>query len=293
MEELIKIDENIKNKIYVIRGKQVMLDSDLAEFYKCKNGTKTINLAVKRNLKRFPQDFYFQLSKEEYDNLKFQFETSSMNEYGGVRKLPYVFTEQGIAMLASVVRTEVAAEISVQIMRTFVSMRHYLYDNQDIYRALNYINNKMIEHDEKLDKLFSHFDRKEKLFLDGSEYDSYSYVHSIIKDVNCEVIIIDPYADVELLDMVKDIDARIILIMKNKSLLSEKQVNKFNKDYGNKLSVAKNDKFHDRYIILDRNTIYHLGTSINHLGKRVFSITLLEDKIVKSDLLNYIKNIVK
>ena len=293
MEELIKIDENIKNKIYVIRGKQVMLDSDLAEFYKCKNGTKTINLAVKRNLKRFPQDFYFQLSKEEYDNLKFQFETSSMNEYGGVRKLPYVFTEQGVAMLASVVRTEVAAEISVQIMRTFVSMRHYLYDNQDIYRTLNYINNKMIEHDEKLDKLFSHFDRKEKLFLDGSEYDLYSYVHSIIKDVNCEVIIIDPYADVELLDMVKDIDARIILIMKNKSLLSEKQINKFNKDYGNKLSVAKNDKFHDRYIILDRNTIYHLGTSINHLGKRVFSITLLEDKIVKSDLLNYIKNIVK
>lgn len=293
MEELIKIDENIKNKIYVIRGKQVMLDSDLAEFYKCKNGTKTINLAVKRNLKRFPQDFYFQLSKEEYDNLKFQFETSSMNEYGGVRKLPYVFTEQGVAMLASVVRTEVAAEISVQIMRTFVSMRHYLYDNQDIYRTLNYINNKMIEHDEKLDKLFSHFDRKEKLFLDGSEYDSYSYVHSIIKDVNCEVIIIDPYADVELLDMVKDIDARIILIMKNKSLLSEKQINKFNKDYGNKLCVAKNDKFHDRYIILDRNTIYHLGTSINHLGKRVFSITLLEDKIVKSDLLNYIKNIVK
>ena len=270
-----------------------MLDSDLAEFYKCKNGTKTINLAVKRNLKRFPQDFYFQLSKEEYDNLKFQFETSSMNEYGGVRKLPYVFTEQGVAMLASVVRTEVAAEISVRIMRTFVSMRHYLYDNQDIYRTLNYINNKMIEHDEKLDKLFSHFDRKEKLFLDGSEYDSYSYVHSIIKDVNCEVIIIDPYADVELLDMVKDIDARIILIMKNKSLLSEKQINKFNKDYGNKLSVAKNDKFHDRYIILDRNTIYHLGTSINHLGKRVFSITLLEDKIVKSDLLNYIKNIVK
>lgn len=293
MKELIKIDENIKNKIYVIRGKQVMLDSDLAEFYKCKNGTKTINLAVKRNLKRFPQDFYFQLSKEEYDNLKFQSETSSMNEYGGVRKLPYVFTEQGVAMLASVVRTEVAAEISVQIMRTFVSMRHYLYDNQDIYMTLNYINNKMIEHDEKLDKLFSHFGRKEKLFLDGSEYDSYSYVHSIIKDANCEVIIIDPYADVELLDMVKDIDARIILIMKNKSLLSEKQINKFNKDYGNKLSVAKNDKFHDRYIILDRNTIYHLGTSINHLGKRVFSITLLEDKIVKSDLLNYIKNIVK
>lgn len=289
MEELIKIDENIKNKIYVIRGKQVMLDSDLAELYECKNGTKAINLAVKRNIDRFPSDFYFQITETEYKDLQFQIETANNKS----RVLPYVFTEHGVAMLASVIHTKVAAEMSIRIIRSFVSMRHYLYDNQDIYRTLNYINNKMIEHDEKLDKLFSHFDRKEKLFLDGSEYDSYSYVHSIIKDVNCEVIIIDPYADVELLDMVKDIDARIILIMKNKSLLSEKQINKFNKDYGNKLSVAKNDKFHDRYIILDRNTIYHLGTSINHLGKRVFSITLLEDKIVKSDLLNYIKNVVK
>ena len=291
MEELIKIDENIKNKIYVIRGKQVMLDSDLAEFYMCKNGTKTINLAVKRNNERFPNDFYFQLSKEEYKNLKFQIETSSGNNYGGVRKLPYVFTEQGIAMLASVVHTAVAAEISVRIMRTFVSMRHYLYDNQDIYKTLNYINNKMNEHDEKLDVLFSNFYRREKLFLNDTEYDSHSYVHSILKNTKKEAIIIDPYADLELLDMIKDIDAKIMLIMKNKSLLSAKQINLFNKDYCNKLSVARNDKFHDRYIILDRNTIYHLGTSINHLGKRVFSITLLEDKIVRSDLLNFIKNI--
>ena len=268
-----------------------MLDSDLAEFYMCKNGTKTINLAVKRNNERFPNDFYFQLSKEEYKNLKFQIETSSGNNYGGVRKLPYVFTEQGIAMLASVVHTAVAAEISVRIMRTFVSMRHYLYDNQDIYKTLNYINNKMNEHDEKLDVLFSNFYRREKLFLNDTEYDSHSYVHSILKNTKKEAIIIDPYADLELLDMIKDIDAKIMLIMKNKSLLSAKQINLFNKDYCNKLSVARNDKFHDRYIILDRNTIYHLGTSINHLGKRVFSITLLEDKIVRSDLLNFIKNI--
>ena len=291
MEELIKIDESIKNKIYVIRGKQVMLDSDLAEFYKCKNGTKAINLAVKRNKERFPSDFYFQLSKEEYNNLKFQIETSSESDYGGVRKLPYVFTEQGVAMLASVVHTTVAAEISVIIMRTFVSMRHYLYDNQDIYKTLNYINNKMNEYDEKLDELFSHFNRKEKLFLNGTEYDSHLYVHSILKNTKEEAIIIDPYADLELLDMIKDIDANIVLIMKNKSLLSEKQINKFNKQYNNRLNVFKNDKFHDRYIILDRNTIYHLGTSINHIGKRVFSITLLEDKIVKSDLLNFVKNI--
>lgn len=195
-------------------------------------------------------------------------------------------------MLATILRTERATEISIAIMRTFVEMRHYLYDNQDIYKTLNYINNKMIEHDGKLDKLFSHFDQKERLFLDGTEYDSHFYIHSILKDVTKEVVIIDPYADLELLDMIKDIDANIALIMKNRSLLSEKQINKFNKQYNNKLKVFKNDKFHDRYIILDRNTIYHLGTSINHIGKRVFSITLLEDKIVKSDLLNFVKSIV-
>ena len=293
MNEIIVKDEvKIEDLIYEVRGVQVMFDSDLAKLYECKNGTKSINLAVNRNLDRFPEDFYFQLKEEEYNNLKFQIETSSSkNNYGGVRKLPYVFTEQGVAMLASVVHTAVAAEISVRIMRTFVSMRHYLYDNQDIYKTLNYINNKMNEHDEKLDVLFSNFYRREKLFLNDTEYDSHSYVHSILKNTKKEAIIIDPYADLELLDMIKDIDAKIMLIMKNKSLLSAKQINLFNKDYCNKLSVARNDKFHDRYIILDRNTIYHLGTSINHLGKRVFSITLLEDKIVRSDLLNFIKNI--
>ena len=293
MEELIKIDENIKNKIYVIRGKQVMLDSDLAEFYKCKNGTKTVNLAVKRNLERFPEDFYFQLSKEEYDNLKFQFETSSMNEYGGVRKLLYVFTEQGVAMLASVIRTEVAADISVRFMNTFVAMRHYLYDNNDIYKTLNFINNKMNEYDEKLNIVFSQFNKREKLFLNGEYYDSYSYIHNILKDVKNELFIIDPYADLNLLDIIRDINSKIVLIVSSKSNLSEKQINKFNKQYNDKLTVLKNNNFHDRYIILDKNIVYHLGTSINCLGKKVFSITLLEDKIVRGSLLNFINNIVE
>ena len=127
----IVVSDNIKieNMIYEIRGKQVMLDSDLAKLYGCKNGTKSLNLAVKRNIERFPQDFYFQINKNEYDNLKFQIETSSWNMYGGVRKLPYVFTEQGIAMLATVLHTPVAAEVSVNIMRTFVKMRKYISAN--------------------------------------------------------------------------------------------------------------------------------------------------------------------
>ena len=121
----VVLDDKIKieNLIYEIRGKQVILDSDLAKLYKCTNGTKDINKAVNRNIERFPSNFYFQLTKNEYKNLKFQFGTSSLNTHGGVRKLPYVFTEQGVAMLASVLKTSVASKVSIKIMRTFVLMK--------------------------------------------------------------------------------------------------------------------------------------------------------------------------
>ena len=125
-EVLVKDDIKVEDMIYEIRGKYVMLDSDLGRIYECTNGTKDINKAVKRNIERFPSDFYFQLSSEEFNNLKFQNGTSSWNNYGGIRKLPHVFTEQGVAMLATVLRTKVAAEMSVSIMRAFVKMRHYL-----------------------------------------------------------------------------------------------------------------------------------------------------------------------
>ena len=125
MNKLTK-ENKIENMIYEIRGREVMLDSDLAKLYGCKNGTKDINKAVKRNLDKFPIDFYFQLELLEYENLKFQNGTSSLNTYGGIRKLPHVFTEQGVAMLATVIHTSVAAEISVKIMRAFVAMRHYI-----------------------------------------------------------------------------------------------------------------------------------------------------------------------
>ena len=124
---------NIENKIYVIRGKEVMLDSDLAKLYECKNGTKTINQAISRHKDRFPNDFYFQVTNDEYEDLKSQIGTSSWNNYGGIRKLPHVFTEQGVAMLATVLKTNIASEISINIMRAFVKMRHYLIDNKDIY----------------------------------------------------------------------------------------------------------------------------------------------------------------
>ena len=140
----------VENMIYEIRGKQVMLDSDLARLYECKNGTKVINQAVNRNIERFPSDFYFQLTKEEYSNLKSQFVTSSTgNSYGGVRKLPYVFTEQGVAMLATVIKTSIASQMSITIMRAFVAMRHYIGNN---LLEQKYINNLVLEDHELITK---------------------------------------------------------------------------------------------------------------------------------------------
>ena len=154
----IMVSDNIKieNMIYEIRGKKVMLDSDLARLYGCKNGTKLLNLAVKRNMERFPKDFYFQIDKNEYDNLKFQFETSSWNMYGGVRKLPYVFTEQGVAMLAAVLKTENASIVSINIMRAFVAMKSII--NTSLIEQ-KYINSLVLEHDNEIKLLQESFDK--------------------------------------------------------------------------------------------------------------------------------------
>ena len=215
-EVMVKDEINVENMRYEIRGKQVMLDSDLAKLYECKNGTKSINLAVNRNIERFPKDFYFQLSKEEYDNLKFQIETSSLNNnYGGVRKLPYVFTEEGVAMLAAVLRTKVASCVSISIMRAFVAMRHYIGSN---LIEQKYINDMVISHDSKIKKIedvLDKFDEKEKInevYFNGQTYDAYSRIIDIMKKAKKEIIIIDSYVDKTILDMIRKIDIKVILV---------------------------------------------------------------------------------
>ena len=149
-EVVTKEDIKVENMIYEIRGKQVMLDSDLARIYECANGTKTINQAVKRNINRFPDDFYFQIEAEEFLNLKSQIGTSSWNNYGGIRKLPYVFTEQGVSMLATVLKTKVATEVSIKIINAFVAMRKYISYNS---LEQKYINDLALEHDKKIKTL--------------------------------------------------------------------------------------------------------------------------------------------
>lgn len=291
-----KIEEkiNVNNLIYEIRGVQVMLDSDLAKLYGCANGTKDINKAVKRNIERFPGDFYFQLTSQEYNDLKFQNGTSSLNEHGGVRKLPYAFTEQGTAQLASVLRTQNAAVISVGIARAFVNMRHFIKDNSLVLENVLNINNRLeshekrlINHEEKIEELFSKFETKgfkSKIFYNGQIYDAYSLLLDIMNKAKNELIIIDGYADKSVLDIIKNIKVPVKLLVKKRVNLKNEDIEKYKSEYDN-LTVIYDKTYHDRFIIVDRKELYHCGTSINYVGSGgAFCI----NKIIDEDILNSI-----
>ena len=295
MNEIIVKDEiKIENMIYEIRGKQVMLDSDLAKLYECANGTKTINQAVGRHLDRFPEDFYFQLSKFEYDNLKSQVGTSSVNSYGGVRKLPCAFTEQGVAMLATILRTKIASKISVDIMRAFVVMRKYISNG---LIEQKYINNLVLEHDNKISLLTESFDKLDEkkketeIYFHGKMFDAYYKVYKIFNEAKDELIIVDNYADPTILDIIKRLSVRVIVITKKDNLLTKQDIDKYNLEYHN-LSVIYSNNFHDRYFILDNTIFYHCGTSINRIGYKTFSITKMGDKFASDNLLNYVMNVI-
>ena len=291
---IVKDEVNIENLIYEVRGKQVMLDSDLARLYGCVNGTKTINQAVKRNVDKFPDDFYFQLTKNEFFNLKSQFGTSSWNDYGGIRKLPYVFTEQGVAMLATIIKTKVATEMSITIMRAFVAMRKYISSN---LIEQKYINNMVLEHDSQIKLLQSTFNKLEEkkkvneIYFDGQIYDAYSKIQDIFKEAKKELIIIDGYADNTILDIIKRLKINVIIVTKPNNLLTKQDVLKYNKQYNN-LKVIYDNSFHDRYFILDGNIVYHCGASINRIGYKTFSITLIGDSEVCMLLLNKVNKII-
>lgn len=280
MNEIMIKDNDIKNMIYEIRGKQVMLDSDLAKLYGCANGTKDINKAVKRNTNRFPEDFYFQLTKEEYNGLKFQNGTSKIGNQGGVRKLPYVFTEQGVAMLASVLRTEKAAQISVDIMRAFVAMRKFMSNSLLEQR---YINSLVLKHDDDIKFLKETFDNFQNtpnnhFFFEGQIYDAYNLMMEILTNAKEKIIIIDNYAGRTLFNLIKNITVPIKIYTKN---IDKTAITKYMKQYDN-IEIINNYKFHDRFIIIDDSILYHCGASFKELGKKCFGINKIEDS-------NYLK----
>ena len=283
MNELT-VKENIKieDMIYEIRGKQVMLDSDLARLYETE--TKRINEAIKRNIERFPERFCFRITEEEYNFLKSQIATSK----GGSRKGHTVFTEQGVAMLATVLKTKVAIKVSIQIMDAFVTMRKYISSN---LFDQNYISNMLLEHEYKIKLLqdsFQKIEEKKKvneIYFNGQIYDAYSKIQEICKNANKSLVIIDAYADNTILDIIKRLKIEVAIITKPNNLLTSQDIEKYNKQYNN-LTVMFNNAFHDRYFILDDEIVYHCGASINRIGYKTFSINLIDDVDIKNILIN-------
>lgn len=284
----------IEKLIYVIRDKQVMIDSDLAMLYQVETGA--LNRAVKRNIKKFPEDFRFQLTVEEYENLKCQIGISSLNEngYGGRRTLPYVFTEQGIAMLASVLHSDIAVNVSIGIMRAFVEMRRFIANNALLFERISNVELKQLEYqkqtDEKLEQIFEyiseHEEASQKIFFDGQIYDAFSLIVSLIQKAEKEITLIDGYIDVGTLNLLakKNEGVSVTVYTHQRTRLSNMDVANFNAQYP-ALEVKYTNVFHDRFLILDGKTAYHIGASLKDAGKKTFGITLINDESITKDIL--------
>ena len=288
--------KDIKSLIYVVRGQQVMLDSDLAMIYQVE--TKVFNQAVSRNIERFPENFRFQLTKEEFDTLRSQIATSDGR--GGRRYRPYMFTEQGIAMLSGVLRSDVAVQASIRIMNTFVEMRRFIANHALLFEKVSDIELKQLEYqkntDEKFDKVFryieDHAESEQKIFFDGQIYDAFSLITSIIRKAQKEIILIDGYVDVDTLNILakKNAGVDVKIYTYASAQLTNRDAAKFNAQYPT-LTVRKTQVFHDRFILLDRGTAYHIGASIKDAGKKCFAISLIDDPGVVTDLLNRLKTV--
>ena len=298
--------EDIKNLIYTIRGKQVMLDSDVARLYNYQ--TKRVNETVSRNKKRFPENFCFQLTEEEVKNLKrqstilnldqennwSQIAASSKSEnskHRGKKYVPYVFTEQGIAMLSGLLKNDIAIQVSINIMNAFVEMRKFLMINGQVFDRLTNVEHKLLDHDQKFDVVFDQLQLKEnikqRIFFDGQIYDAYSLIVDIIKKANNKILIIDNYIDDSVLKMLskKKNNVETVILTSDKSNIENLDVKKFNKEYPI-LKVAKTNKFHDRFIVIDNKEMYHLGASIKDLVKKCFGINKIEYMEIIEKIIN-------
>ncbi len=274
MENPIAITtEGIKNKIFTIRNEQVMLDSDLADMYGVE--TKILNQAVKRNIERFPEGFMFQLSEVEMENLRSQFVTSSSN-YGGRRYNPFVFTEQGVAMLSSVLRSKTAIKISIQIMQAFVQMRKFIANNAEIFRRLDNVEKKQFETDEKFDKIFKALENKDNkpvqgIFFDGQVFDADNYVDDTVLQLFTKR---KPKVETKI-------------YTKKLSQILQQDVQKHNEQY-EEIKIEQFSDSHDRFLIIDNTTVYHIGASLKDLGKKWFAFSKMN--INDMDILNKLQH---
>ena len=285
MENKIKIleEQNIQNKIHLIRDLQVILDRGLAELYDVK--TRRLREQVKRNIDRFPSDFMFQLNKNEVEYMVSQNAIPSKQSLGG--SLPYVFTEQGVASISGVLTNKTAIEINITIMRTFVQMRKFINNNASIFQRLDNIEEKQITTDNKFEKVFNAIEAKEikqeeGIFYNGKVFDAYAFIAKLVKEANKSVILVDNYIDERVLLLLskrKDKCKAIIYTEKvNKQLKLD--LDKHHKQYRYvEIKIIK--KIHDRFLIIDKNEIYHNGASIKNLGESLFAITRMDKRNLK------------
>ena len=272
----------IKNLIYAIRGKQVMLDSDLASLYQVE--TKNLNKAVKRNIERFPASFCFQLTEEEVENLRFQFGTSSLS-YGGRRYLPYVFTEQGIAMTSAILRSDIAVKVSVEIMEAFVEMRRMLASNSALFHRLDKIEIKQLEADQKFEEIFKALEsdklHSEKgIFYNGQIFDAYTFVSDVIRNAKTSIILLDNYVDDTVLTLLGKRNNNVTVTIYTKSISNQLRldVQRYNSQYP-RIEVEIFSDAHDRFLIIDDTELYHIGASLKDLGKKWFAFSRMDIEV--------------
>lgn len=281
--------------IKVIRGQQVMLDNDLATLYGVE--TRALNQAVKRNINRFPDDFMFQLTKEELNNLISQNVTSS---WGGIRKLPYAFTEQGIAMLSSVLKSQTAVEVNIRIMRAFIAMRRFIATNAQLFQRLETIEYHQLEMkqhqevtDRRIDEVFKRLDADippmQGIFYDGQVFDAYCFVSDLMRKAKQSIVLIDNYVDDTVLTLLDKRGKGVSATIYTQRVSSQFQldVDRHNAQYP-LIEIKRFNKAHDRFLLID-DEVYHIGASIKDLGKKWFGFTLMRD-ITATELIKKIKD---
>ena len=278
----------IQNRILVIRNQQVMIDRDIAELYGVE--TKRLNEQVKRNIERFPEEFMFQITREELSSVKSQIATSPNNMFagqeGGTRKLPFAFTEHGVTMLASVLKSETAVKASIQIVKAFVAMRRFLLSNAQIFQRLDSLEMHRIESDKRIDELFTRMDRykiddTQGIFYQGQIFDAYAKFQSFIAQAQTEIILIDNYVDVTVLERLatKNSGVAVTIYTSDNAKITAQDIQNFNAQYP-PLTVHYTTNMHDRFLIIDHKILYHIGASLKDLGKKCFAFDLFDASFI-------------
>lgn len=278
--ENIEILQPIENKIYLVRGQKVMIDSDLAEIYGVE--TRVLNQAVKRNVGRFPESFMFQITEDEHDSLRSQSVTSKR---GGRRYLPYVFTEHGAVMLATVLSSETAINASVKVVSAFVEMRKFIETNAGLFQRLDMVEKRMVLTEEKVDKVYRALEGgeikpKQGIFYEGQIFDAYTFIADLIRTAKKEIILVDNYVDDTILTLFdkRKKDVSVVIYTKGINKKLELDLKKHNEQYPSiELKVLK--QAHDRFLIIDQKDLFHIGASLKDLGKKWFAFSKFETGI--------------